>query len=195
VHHDPGIGERARHTRHLFDSDAFLHDFQQAIGRDLERRSTRWVGQDVVIFDELVEVYGAAVQAWAGVGSGSPRRISRQLAAIVDGFGGAGTTLGQGEVTDTWPLIRFLPDKPSYRARYNHYVAQAVESEYTPEAYITRFREARDLIAPFVTGEDGEQASYTFVQSPEAFTQAVEQLEAHVTARRDEVQAYLATEQ
>jgi fatty-acid peroxygenase len=69
-----------------------VEDLASTIGRDLECRAAGWAGRDVVVFDELVEVYGAAAQAWAGVES-SPvqtRRVSRRLAAIVDGFGGAG---------------------------------------------------------------------------------------------------------
>ncbi|GAB6983581.1 cytochrome P450 [Nocardioides pyridinolyticus] len=61
------------------------------IGRDLERRLEGWAGREVTVFDELVEVYGAAVLAWAGVELPATRatRVSHRLAAIVDGFGGA----------------------------------------------------------------------------------------------------------
>jgi fatty-acid peroxygenase len=67
-------------------------DLAATVGRDLERRVERWPGRTVVVFDELVEVYGAAVQAWAGVraGPGAVRRNSHRLATIVDGFGGSG---------------------------------------------------------------------------------------------------------
>ena len=36
VHHDAGVGERARHPRHLLDRDALLHELQQPVGRHLE---------------------------------------------------------------------------------------------------------------------------------------------------------------
>jgi fatty-acid peroxygenase len=44
------------------------------------------------VFDQLVEVYGTAVLAWAGIDLAPPeaRRVSRRLAAIVDGFGFSG---------------------------------------------------------------------------------------------------------
>lgn len=62
-----------------------------AIGRDLERRVRTWPGRRVRVFDELVAVYGAAGLAWAGISlpPPGPARMSRRLAAIVDGFGGA----------------------------------------------------------------------------------------------------------
>lgn len=61
-----------------------------AIGADLDRRVSAWSGE-VTVFDELVEVYGATVQRWAGI-SEAPRKVQRtshRLARIVDGFGGA----------------------------------------------------------------------------------------------------------
>jgi fatty-acid peroxygenase len=69
-----------------------VEELAPTIGRDLERRAQAWPGREVAVFDELVEVYGAAVQAWAGI-EASPAtvlRTSRRLASIVNGFGGAG---------------------------------------------------------------------------------------------------------
>ena len=109
------------------------------------------------------------------------------------GFGGASPSLGLDEVTDTWPLIRFLLDDEHYRGRYHDYLAQAVEQEYTPEAYTQAFNAARDLIESYVTGPEGEQPGYTFQRAPDAFTQAVEQLVTHVKNRQAEVKAYLET--
>ncbi|MFW6773867.1 cytochrome P450 [Nocardioides sp. CPCC 205120] len=55
-------------------------------------------GGEVVLFDLLVEAYGDAVLRWAGVpGSAEERRVlARRMAAIVDGFGGAGTAYVRG---------------------------------------------------------------------------------------------------
>jgi fatty-acid peroxygenase len=93
VHGTDGAQHAAR-KRMFLDllTEDRVAELATTVGRDLERRSARWVGRDVVIFDELVEVYGAAVLAWAGVvpEPGTTQRISRRLAAIVDGFGGAG---------------------------------------------------------------------------------------------------------
>jgi len=71
--------------------------------RDASRRvaaaAEGWVGGPPVrVHDALVEEYGAAVLGWAGVladpadeGEDEARRRARQLAQVVDGFGGAGT--------------------------------------------------------------------------------------------------------
>lgn len=68
-----------------------IEELAATIGRDLERRVARWSGSEVVVFDELVEVYGAAVLAWAGIELPAARatRVSHRLATIVDGSGGA----------------------------------------------------------------------------------------------------------
>lgn len=109
------------------------------------------------------------------------------------GIGGGALSLSLSEVTDTWPLIRFLLDDPHYRARYHAYLAQASEREYTPEIFSAAFVEARELIEPYVTGPEGEQPGYTFLRAPDAFPKAVDELIAHVTNRQAEVKAYLET--
>jgi fatty-acid peroxygenase len=68
-----------------------------AVERELARRAARWRGR-VVVFDELVEVYGAAVLPWAGIACSRRRaaRLARRLARIVDGFGGVPTAYARG---------------------------------------------------------------------------------------------------
>ena len=56
----------------------------------LERRVGTWSDRSVPLYDELVEVYGRAVLEWGGVQEppSRSRYWSRELARIVDGFGG-----------------------------------------------------------------------------------------------------------
>ena len=63
------------------------------VGVALDKASETWQQSgEVVMFDELVRTYGAAVLSWAGTGLSGPEahRTSHELARIVDGFGGAG---------------------------------------------------------------------------------------------------------
>jgi fatty-acid peroxygenase len=72
---------------------ARVDELVRRAGADLDRAALAWSSQEqVVLFDELVRTYGGAVQAWAGTGltDGDADRLSRELARIVDGFGGAG---------------------------------------------------------------------------------------------------------
>src|SRR5215212_930514 len=65
------------------------------VARRLEEAMARWDGRaSVRLFDELVEVYGAAVIDWAGleIDDTESRQVSHDLAALVDGFGVGGTS-------------------------------------------------------------------------------------------------------
>jgi fatty-acid peroxygenase len=87
--------EHAERKRMFLDllADERTMPLASAVGEDLRRRVDGWRGRDVVVFDELAETYGVAVLRWAGIdlSPGRARRWSRRLAAIVDGFGFAGT--------------------------------------------------------------------------------------------------------
>jgi fatty-acid peroxygenase len=65
----------------------------------LEVAASRWSQQGTVtLFDELTQVYGSAVIAWAGLDLDARRtaRLSRELAAMVDSFGLGGTSFARG---------------------------------------------------------------------------------------------------
>jgi hypothetical protein len=101
-------------------------------------------------------------------------------------------SLGMTEVTDQWPLIRFLLDDAEYLATYRSYVELAAAEEYAPDWVSERFREAHDLIAPYVVGIDGELTGSTFVTSPSDFEASVDSFVNHAITRQNDVAAYLA---
>ncbi len=107
------------------------------------------------------------------------------------GMFGQSLSLGMDEVGEEWPLIRFLLDDPTYRARYQQFVAQAAEIEYTPAEMGPRFTAAHEMIAPYVIGDEGELPGYTFVESDAAFTAALDGLLQHVEQRQQEVLEFL----
>ncbi|SFC33783.1 fatty-acid peroxygenase [Nocardioides terrae] len=104
---DEAHAERKGMFLGLLDEDR-IGPLASAIGADLRRRAAGWHGREVVVFDELVETYGAAVLRWAGVElpAREERAWSRRLAAIVDGFGFAGAAYARGWrarlVADRW---------------------------------------------------------------------------------------------
>jgi fatty-acid peroxygenase len=77
-------------------------------GELLAESSGWWRAGGVTVFDELVQAYGSAVLDWAGVevSPAQERWIPRELARIVDGFGGALPAFPRGWVarrrTDRW---------------------------------------------------------------------------------------------
>ena len=100
-------------------------------------------------------------------------------------------SLSMDEVSERWPLIRYLLDDEAYHARYVAYVAEVSNDALEPEAVAARCRDLHDLIEPYVTGDAGEQAGYTFLSSPEAFDTACTQLIKHVNSRYSAAQAYV----
>jgi len=91
-----GLDDEPHRDRKLMFLEALsvekLGSLFEEVRRRLEEARDGWVGREVSLYDELVRVYGAAVIAWAGIEAGPDRsaELSRQFAAIVDGFGFAG---------------------------------------------------------------------------------------------------------
>lgn len=118
----------------------------------------------------------------------------------LDGEGGVdGTSLRRAdilslaldEVSDEWPLIRYLMDDPVYRERYRGHVQRFFDGVLSDPALPGRVDALRNRIAPFVTGPDGEQPGFTQLDAPADFDRGVAELKAHLAARRSVVAAYL----
>ncbi len=99
-------------------------------------------------------------------------------------------TLGLDEVSDSWPLIRFLMDDPIYRDQYRVQVADVVDSALDVDATRARFEASHDLILPHVVGEDGELPEYALTDADQ-FEGALDDLVEGVQDRDLEVRAFL----
>ena len=105
-------------------------------------------------------------------------------------------TIQYDTTNDTWPLIRYLLDDPTYKADYTKYALEATNGVMAPDAFQARLSAARELITPWVVGENAEQPGYTFLSSPQAFTDALSGTNGllNFAARRQgEVRAALGT--
>jgi hypothetical protein len=111
--------------------------------------------------------------------------------ALQSGFNAP--SLALSEITAQWPLIRYLLDDEVYRQRYRKYVSDAIQGPFAPTTAAERYRTAQALIAPYVTGAQGEQPGYTFLSSPDQFNLAIEQLITHAQGRAQAVSEFLAT--
>jgi fatty-acid peroxygenase len=100
VHGLEGPGHRERKQMYLDVVDhASVDRLTEQVARRLEEAMAGWDGSGSVrLFDELVEIYGAAVIDWAGIeiDDTEARRVSHDLAALVDGFGVRGTSYPRG---------------------------------------------------------------------------------------------------
>ncbi len=82
--------------------------------------------------------------------------------------------LDLAEVSDKWPLIRYLADDPVYFEAYRGFVETFAQTVFPAEETKARMKALHTLVAPYVVGPDGEQGEFTLLQSPEAFTNALE---------------------
>ena len=108
--------------------------------------------------------------------------------ALKDGSDGSvrpPLSLELDEVGDNWPLIRCLADDPVYWSTYVAYVRETIEGEFAVEAAQARLQAAHDLIAPYVTGADGEQPGYTFLLNSWEFDTELDHLLDHVEQRNN----------
>lgn len=97
--------------------------------------------------------------------------------------GGRGNiTLDRAEVTDTWPLIRYLLDDPVYFAQYAGHVSDLAENVFVADQLTARVQALAELIAPYAAEEDSQQA----------FDTAVQQLIARIQQRSEATAAFLA---
>ena len=99
VHGLDGDAHRRRKAMFLQILDEkSVADLVHRVGEGLRARLAAARGREVTLFDELVETYGVAVLAWAGIAcpQGQAQQVAHRLAAIVDGFGLAGSAYPRG---------------------------------------------------------------------------------------------------
>ena len=72
-------------------------------------------------------------------------------------------SLDKAEVDESWPLIRYLLDDPTYQARYLDYLAEASHL-FNPDELATTYQTLATLIQPYVIQETSAAEFETAVQ-------------------------------
>lgn len=98
-------------------------------------------------------------------------------------------SLSLDEVTEKWPLIRYLIDDPVYLAQYETYLSDVIETVFVPEEMAATYAYYHDLISESALAETEEA---TMLSSKSAFKNSVQELIEHVNSRYQDVQNYLA---
>ncbi len=112
------------------------------------------------------------------------------LSGSGNNIGKRGTlSLGMDEVTDRWPLIRFLMDDPVYKAQYEAYLGEVVETVFVPEDMAETYQNYHGLIEASVLAET---EAATMLKSQASFENSVQELIDHTLGRFQAVQAYLS---
>jgi spore coat protein H len=68
-------------------------------------------------------------------------------------------SLSRNEVTDQWPLIRYLLDDPVYSNKYLDYMAEMLNEVFIPEQLEKKCRDMVEVISPYL--KDDEKNSFT----------------------------------
>ncbi|MGA0555100.1 CotH kinase family protein [Larkinella sp. VNQ87] len=93
-------------------------------------------------------------------------------------------SLSMSEVTQSWPLLRYVADDPVYYARYKEYVRAFGQSVFTSANMDALFTKYHTLISPYVIGPEAtESGKYTHLSSSASFTSALSSLKSHVSTR------------
>ncbi|MEM8994633.1 MAG: CotH kinase family protein, partial [Acidobacteriota bacterium] len=154
----------------------------------------RWLA--VVTVEQNWDVYGNAGHNYYLYGDPTEGRLTWLPWDSNEFFKASGNKdalpLSLDGVDAKWPLIRFLIDDELYRARYREHVRSVAAEVYSPERMVPIFEEMHALVAPAVTGADGERIGYTCLESPGDFLASLPQLIEHVNGRESAVAEYLA---
>ncbi len=108
-----------------------------------------------------------------------------------NGFGRE-PSLALTEVSDSWPLIRYLMDDIVYYDMYVEEIENTIDFVFYPEVMQPIYEDAHDLIWPYVVGDDGEIAGYSLLSSSGAFNTSVDELIDHVEDRHDAAAAFVS---
>lgn len=87
-----------------------------------------------------------------------------------------------------WPLISYLYNDPVYRVQYDDYIDDFI-GQVTVSDLTNQFNNAHNLIEPYVTGSEGENAGYTSINAA-SFASSVSTLTSFVSTRWTEADNY-----
>ena len=97
-------------------------------------------------------------------------------------------SLSLDEVTDQWPLIRYLMDDPVYQAQYQNYLNDVIETVFVPEEMAATYQYYHDMIEESALAETEEA---TMLRSKQVFQISVQDLIDQVNERQTAVTQYL----
>ncbi|MCX6249948.1 MAG: CotH kinase family protein [Bacteroidetes bacterium] len=100
-------------------------------------------------------------------------------------------SLSLNEVSERWPLIRYLMDQAEYAALYKKYLNLLITNVFEPSRMREKYDYWYNLLYPYVAGVNGEQKGFTFLSSPNDFTKGVNELKQHADERYHLVRNFL----
>jgi spore coat protein CotH len=109
--------------------------------------------------------------------------------ALRQGKNGGGLSLSLTEVSNGWPVIRFLANDTSYYRIYKNSVASFASGLFSASSINERIDRQASLIRFKAMNE---KPGYTFLSTPATFDTGITELKQHCQNRRDAVGKFLA---
>jgi len=108
--------------------------------------------------------------------------------ALRPGKNGGGISLSLTEVSNGWPVIRFLANDTSYYRIYKNNVASFASGVFSSSSITERLDRQVNLIRYHAMNE---KPGYTFLSTPSTFDTGITELKQHCQNRRDAVGTFL----
>ncbi len=135
--------------------------------------------------------------AHSGINPGqnySPGRSAGMYGDEVFGGMGSSVSFSMENVTDQWPLIRYLMDDPVYHERYVNILLNLTAGAFDPDTLAQKIDLYHDLVESSVIGPDGEREGYTYLTDESDFDTACEEMKAHIRSQYEKAMEYLRSE-
>lgn len=87
------------------------------------------------------------------------------------------------EVTNQWPLVRYIVDDPEYFAYYKSAVKEFIQKHFNPTTMGAYIQKHKTILQPNFTGTGVEAPPYSHLRSPQNFEVALTALEKYINER------------
>jgi len=99
-------------------------------------------------------------------------------------------SINLNDASDSWPLLSYIIADEEYENAYKAHLLDFIDNHFYSSNMVSVYRDYQSQIQQYVTGSDGEQAGYTFLNSSADFENEVLELVDHVGTRYSIVNAY-----
>jgi spore coat protein CotH len=103
-------------------------------------------------------------------------------------------TFSMENVTEKWPLIRYLMDDSVYHQEYLETLKEVAERSFNTTNLEEKFDKYHDLIESSVIGPDGEHEEYTYLTDASDFDNAFDEMKNHIRSQYSKAMEYLRSE-
>ena len=110
--------------------------------------------------------------------------------AFQDGNREGALSVDLSDATDTWPLLSYIIADETYEEAYKGHLLDFIGDHFYTSNMTRIYTGYQSQIEPYVTGTDGEQSGYSFLNSSGDFSTAVNELISHTGQRWGVVYSY-----